>query len=60
MSVELQDSALKAKTGRPQWKVLALMTLYLVLAVTVGVVRSELQGSHAASAVVATQADSAR
>jgi hypothetical protein len=54
MSIQLQDSTLKAKTGRGQWKVLTVIALYLILSVTVGVVRNEWQDPHAATTAVAT------
>jgi hypothetical protein len=47
MTVETHSQALKGKPDRGGYKVLALMTLYLVLAVAFGAVRSEL---HAAPA----------
>jgi len=48
MSAEVRDGDLEARRERGRMKVLALVALYLVLAVTVGVVRSELQASGAA------------
>jgi hypothetical protein len=50
MNVEHQPRAPKAKTARGQWKVLALMAFYLVLAVGVGVARSELHSPRGAAA----------
>ena len=59
MTVELEDHALKGKTDRGQWRVLALITLYLVLAVAVGVARGQLHEPRpgAAAQTLITQAD---
>ncbi len=56
MTVQLDDDSLKGKTDRGRYRVLALMTLYLVLAVAFGVVRNEL---HAAPAHEAPAAQAA-
>jgi hypothetical protein len=53
MTVRLEDPALKGKTDRGRYKVLALMTLYLVLAVAFGVVRNELHAAPAPAAHMA-------
>ena len=50
MTVEVQDSPLEVKTERSGQRVLALMALYLALAVSVGVVRNELQSAHSTPA----------
>jgi hypothetical protein len=56
MTVQLESHALEGKTVRGRYKVLALITLYLVLAVVFGAVRNEL---HAAPAPAAQQASTA-
>jgi hypothetical protein len=53
MTVQLEGHALNGKTDRGRYKVLALLSLYLVLAVAFGLVRNEL---HAAPAPVAPHA----
>ena len=60
MTVQLDNDALKGKTDRGRYKVLALMILYLVLAVAFGVVRSELHAAPAHEAPAAQAADAAR
>jgi hypothetical protein len=55
MSVKLEDPPLQGKSDRGRYKVLALMTLYLVLAVAFGLARNELHAApipaaHAAAA----------
>jgi hypothetical protein len=60
MTAQLEDHADKGKTERGRYRVLALMTLYLVLAVAFGVVRNELHAApvpaHSASATQAAGA----
>lgn len=60
MTVQLEDHAHKGKTDRGRYKVLALMTLYLVLAVAFGVVRNELHAAPAHEAPAAQAAGAAR
>ncbi len=45
MTAEAQNNDFKAKIDHGRSRLLALMALYLVLAVTVGVVRNELQAA---------------
>jgi hypothetical protein len=55
MSAKPGDSPVESPIDRGRYKVLALMTLYLVLAVTIGIVRNELHAApaHAAHEAVA-------
>jgi hypothetical protein len=57
MTVQIEGHALKGKTDRGRYKVLALITLYLVLALAFGAVRTEL---HAAPAPAVNQASAAQ
>ena len=45
MSIERRDEPLKVKADRGRMRVLAVMALYLVLTVAVGVTRSQWQAS---------------
>ncbi|MGZ3274357.1 MAG: hypothetical protein ACXU82_15935 [Caulobacteraceae bacterium] len=56
MTVQTDSQALKGKTDRGRYKVLALVTLYLVLAVAFGVVRNELHAAPTHPAVAAAPA----
>lgn len=60
MTIQLDDAALKGKTARGRSTVLALITLYLVLAVAFGVVRNELHAAPAHEDTAAQTAGAAR
>jgi hypothetical protein len=53
MSAKLGNSRVESPIDRGRYKVLAVMTLYLVLAVAIGIVRNEL---HANSVPAAQEA----
>jgi hypothetical protein len=52
MTVHLEDPPLEGKTDRGRYKVLALITLYLVLAAAFGLARNELHAAPAQAANV--------